>query len=77
MGVRTTADENRDLVRDLISKFDIEPLKDIEDALSGVIDPLIWGSEHWSEDFKEQVDEDINMIWNIIRQLKKLKRRYE
>lgn len=75
MGVRTTADENKDMVDSHLSQIKIRTDLAIN-LLESVVDLDIWGGDSWTEDFRKQVYEDIDYLTEVARKIREMKRRY-
>jgi len=61
MSVRTSADEKRDEAK--------EHIKDALKCLTEVTDDETWGYEDYSDDYKDKLEESINLLRKIKRML--------
>ncbi len=61
MSVRTTADEKRDEAK--------EHINDALKCLTEIIDDEIWGYEDYNEDYKDKLENSMNLLRKIRRML--------
>lgn len=72
MGVITTADEKRDLAKEKLDQA-YDYIKDATDLLEEAMHRDTWGSGDYSSDYKEKVDDSIDVLTSIRRKLSKAK----
>lgn len=75
MSVTTTADEIRNNLSSEIFQ-NIKTLRNLKESLEVMIDGDTWGSGEYSASFTTQAEDDIKVLENMIRKLKKIKNHY-
>lgn len=75
MSVTTTADEIRNNLSSEIFQ-NIRTLRNLKESLEVMIDGDTWGGSEYSTSFTTQAEDDIEVLENMIRKLKKIKNHY-
>lgn len=75
MSVTTTASAIRDSLSSEIFQ-NIKSLRILKDSLELMIDNETWGSDEFNTSFTTQAEEDVEVLENMIRKLKKIKNHY-